>query len=395
MQKPIISIDSLGKRYSVAHERSSERYVALREVLGSTLRGVARAAAGFVTGAGRPDSTVTGQDFWALRDITLDVEEGDVVGVIGRNGAGKSTLLKVLSRITEPTEGRVVLRGRVASLLEVGTGFHPELSGRENIFLNGSILGMTRGEVRRKLDEIVAFAEVSRFLDTPVKRYSSGMYVRLAFSVAAHLDPEILIVDEVLAVGDHAFQKKCIGRLKDVSSSGRTVLLVTHNTAIVQALCNKAVYLKDGRCVSHGPVQEQLALYLSASASDTSSKQPAHLEVVPDLVLTGFTPTRSCFISGDSLEIDLEVTASADIQLHHLCILLYSASETRLAAVDLRRPEGPYLLRAGTRYCITAVIESLPLITGSYSLGLHIGSAACAKTHLGLANIDVEERLEP
>src|SRR5262249_22137041 len=198
------------------------------------------------------------ESFWALRGVSFSVADGEVVGVVGRNGAGKSTLLKLLSRITAPTEGRIRLRGRVASLLEVGTGFHPELTGRENVFLNGAILGMTRAEITRKFDEIVAFAEVERFLDTPVKRYSSGMYVRLAFAVAAHLDPEILLVDEVLAVGDAAFQRKCLGRMSDVARGGRTVLFVSHNLGAVRSLCSRSLYLRSGSLAMDGPTNATL-----------------------------------------------------------------------------------------------------------------------------------------
>ncbi len=204
------------------------------------------------------------EDFWALKDVSFEVKQGEVVGIIGRNGAGKSTLLKILSRITEPTSGRVTLRGRVASLLEVGTGFHPELTGRENIFLNGAILGMTRAEVRSKFDEIVAFAEVEKFLDTPVKRYSSGMYVRLAFAVAAHLEPEILVVDEVLAVGDAQFQKKCLGKMQDVArGEGRTVLFVSHNIGAVSSLCTRGIFLKSGRLGLAGDMQAVIHAYMA------------------------------------------------------------------------------------------------------------------------------------
>ena len=200
------------------------------------------------------------EEFWALKDVSFEVKQGEVLGIIGRNGAGKSTLLKILSRITEPDRGRAILRGRVASLLEVGTGFHPELTGRENIFLNGAILGMKRAEIKRKFDEIVAFAEVERFLDTPVKRYSSGMYVRLAFAVAAHLEPEILVVDEVLAVGDVEFQKKCLEKMKDVASrQGRTILFVSHNMAAVESMCGSALLLVDGRCIARGDTSSRCA----------------------------------------------------------------------------------------------------------------------------------------
>src|SRR6184192_1979559 len=238
--RPVISVENLSKRYLVGHREErggAYRYTALRDVLGREMRNMARKAADVVRGRQvvQGDSV---EEYWALKDVSFEVNEGEVLGIIGKNSAGKSTLLKILSRITEPTAGRVTLRGRVASLLEVGTGFHPELTGRENIFLNGAILGMSRAEIRRKFDEIVSFADIEKFLDTPVKRYSSGMYVRLAFAVAANLEPEILVVDEVLAVGDAEFQKKCIGKMGDIAQSGRTVLLVSHNLPMISKLCN-------------------------------------------------------------------------------------------------------------------------------------------------------------
>ena len=245
MSDVVIRAEGLGKRYLIGHETERERYVALRDVIARSVRNFVRSAGDMMRGR----QLVAGneiEEFWALKEVDFEIRRGEVVGIIGRNGAGKSTLLKILSRITEPTTGRVEIRGRVASLLEVGTGFHPELTGRENIFLNGAILGMSRAEIKRKFDEIVAFAEVEKFLDTPVKRYSSGMYVRLAFAVAAHLEPEILIVDEVLAVGDAEFQKKCLGKMKDVAGGGRTVLFVSHNMGAVRALCDRAIQLSEG-----------------------------------------------------------------------------------------------------------------------------------------------------
>ena len=249
MSKKAIIIENLSKQYLIGHRFSSGgayRYTALRDVIGREFHNFARKAADVFHGR----QVVQGdevEEFWALRDVSFEVNQGEVVGIIGRNGAGKSTLLKILCRITEPTKGRVLLRGRVASLLEVGTGFHPELTGSENIFLNGAVLGMTQREIRKKFDEIVAFAEVEKFLDTPVKHYSSGMYVRLAFAVAAHLEPEILVVDEVLAVGDAEFQKKCLGKMNEVSrKEGRTVLFVSHNQAAIRSLCTHGVVLRDG-----------------------------------------------------------------------------------------------------------------------------------------------------
>lgn len=266
MGTPVITAEGLGKKFVLGAQR--ERYTALRDVIGRKARALVKGGAG-------ASST---NAFWALKDLSFTINEGDRVGIVGRNGAGKSTLLKVLSRIVDPTEGRVEIRGRLASLLEVGTGFHPELSGRENIYLNGSILGMSRAEIHSRFDEIVAFSEVEKFLDTPVKRYSSGMYVRLAFAVAAHLEPEILVVDEVLAVGDAEFQRKCIGKMKEVSSGGRTVLFVSHNMAAIQNLCTSAMYLRHGQLVLQGDTPTVVAEYLRAADGGVHSD----LEARPD-----------------------------------------------------------------------------------------------------------------
>lgn len=245
MSNIVIKAENLGKKYTIGHQTQRGGYVALRDVISQGAAGLWRKTRDFV----QSKPVIIGdelEEVWALKDVNFEIRHGEVVGIIGRNGAGKSTLLKVLSRITEPSAGRVTIRGRVASLLEVGTGFHPELSGRENIFLNGAILGMTRAEIKRKFDEIVAFAEVEKYLDTPVKRYSSGMYVRLAFAVAAHLEPEILVVDEVLAVGDVSFQRKCLGKMGQVASAGRTVLFVSHNMASINQLCPACIWLNQG-----------------------------------------------------------------------------------------------------------------------------------------------------
>jgi lipopolysaccharide transport system ATP-binding protein len=259
-----VSVSGLSKCYVIEH-LARPRHQSLREAVAEGAKGVVRRLA--FRGHARP-TEARKEQFWALKDVTFRVEEGDRLAVVGRNGAGKSTLLKLLTRITDPTRGRIELRGRVCSLLEVGTGFHPELTGRENIFLNGAILGMSASETRRKFDEIVAFAEVERFLDTPVKRYSSGMYVRLAFSVAVHLEPDILIVDEVLAVGDAAFQRKSLARMEDVTGKGgRTVVLVTHNMLAVQTLCNRAILLDRGHLTQDGSPEAVIASYLRQSAN--------------------------------------------------------------------------------------------------------------------------------
>lgn len=247
----VITVENLGKKYTLHHQQR-EQYIALRDVLANGVKSLGKRILSPFTPHSSP-LTASQEDFWALKDVSFEVKQGDRVGIIGRNGAGKSTLLKILSRITEPTTGSIRIKGRVASLLEVGTGFHPELTGRENIFLNGAILGMGRAEIKKKFDEIVDFAEIERFLDTPVKRYSSGMYVRLAFAVAAHLEPEILIVDEVLAVGDAQFQKKCLGKMEDVSvKEGRTVLFVSHNLGAIRSLCSSCLCLDDGRIAVSG-----------------------------------------------------------------------------------------------------------------------------------------------
>src|SRR5215207_8863597 len=249
MPDTVINVENLSKSYLVGHEWARrERYTALREVIAREARNFFRKAADVLHGRQIVEGDEI-EEFWALKDLSFDVKEGEVLGIIGSNGAGKSTLLKILSRITEPSRGRVRVKGRVASLLEVGTGFHPELTGRENIFLNGAVLGMKRAEIQKKFDEIVAFAETEKFIDTPVKRYSSGMYVRLAFAVAAHLEPEILVVDEVLAVGDAAFQKKCFNKMGSVADQGRTILFVSHNMTAVRKLCTRGVLMERGRLV--------------------------------------------------------------------------------------------------------------------------------------------------
>ena len=271
MSDTAISVEGLSKRYLVGHQTArAERYTALRDVIARSAINLGRKTIDMVRG--RP--IVEGdevEEFWALKEVSFDISRGDRVGVIGRNGAGKSTLLKILSRVTEPTKGSIKIAGKVASLLEVGTGFHPELTGRENIFLNGAILGMTRTDIRSKFDEIVAFAEVERFLDTPVKRYSSGMYVRLAFAVAAHLEPEILVVDEVLAVGDAAFQKKCLGKMEQAGSEGRTVLFVSHNMAMISSLCDKAIQLENGQLVAQGSSESVILNYATSGRSSPAS----------------------------------------------------------------------------------------------------------------------------
>ena len=273
MSRPIIEVSGISKCYRIGAAR--EPYLSLRDELARKTRRASSALFRIVSK--EPNPRPGGQtDFWALNDVSFSVREGEALGIIGRNGAGKSTMLKILSQITPPTKGRITMRGRVASLLEVGTGFHPELTGRENVFLNGAVLGMTRAEIRRKFDEIVAFAEVEKFLDTPVKRYSSGMYVRLAFAVAAHLEPEILLVDEVLAVGDAAFQKKCLGKMGNVAKEGRTILFVSHNMGAVKRLCQRAIWLDRGELKKSGDSDSICEAYLFSGQNMKSGRHLFH-----------------------------------------------------------------------------------------------------------------------
>jgi lipopolysaccharide transport system ATP-binding protein len=272
MSDVVIKVDNLGKTYIIGHQAENGRYVALRDVLMQNARGLWHKTKDLLQGKPIIQGDIL-EEVWALKDVSFEIQRGEAVGIIGRNGAGKSTLLKVLSRITEPSAGRVTIKGRVASLLEVGTGFHPELTGRENIYLNGAILGMTRQEIKRKYDEIVAFAEVEKFLDTPVKRYSSGMYVRLAFAVAAHLEPEILVVDEVLAVGDSEFQKKCLGKMGDVAKEGRTVLFVSHNMTAIQNLSGRAIWIDQGRINEDGLSGNVVSDYLNTFSSSAATER--------------------------------------------------------------------------------------------------------------------------
>ena len=271
MSNTIIKVENLGKKYLIGHEKQ-ERYTALRDVLVNGVKGWGRGLRQMFQKGN--DAMVTGdeiEEFWAVNNVSFEIEKGEAIGIIGRNGAGKSTLLKLLSRITEPSTGRIEMHGRVASLLEVGTGFHPELTGRENIYLNGAVLGMTRVEIKQKFDEIVEFSGIEKFLDTPVKRYSSGMYVRLAFAVAAHLEPEILVVDEVLAVGDAEFQKKCLGKMEDVSKKeGRTVLFVSHNMGVIAQLCKKCIVLNKGGVEFFGDTQTAIEKYLRGNNTENT-----------------------------------------------------------------------------------------------------------------------------
>jgi len=364
MSDAIISVENLGKCYRLHHQQR-ERYVALRDVITNKVKGL---FGNRKPETGNQDSE---EDFWALNDVSFTVKRGEVVGIIGRNGAGKSTLLKILSRITEPTRGRIILRGRVASLLEVGTGFHPELTGRENIFLNGAILGMTRAEIRGKFDEIVAFAEVEKFLDTPVKRYSSGMYVRLAFAVAAHLEPEILIVDEVLAVGDAQFQAKCLGKMKQVGEGGgRTVLFVSHNLSSVMNLCQEGIVLERGRLIFAGRAGQAINLYGGQGALQSGFTRQAQANGSPTLVQGRWLEQDSDDYSRRCLELRIHSGAKAETSVD-LRLTDAIGNAVGFASVGSLDPAEMIALSPGLNV-VTLNLKTESLAIGSYKVSIDL-----------------------
>lgn len=377
MKHPAISIEGIGKLYR------------LGETHEGTLAGRMSRALGRLAGRRHPEPKGDAEDFWALRDINIELPEGETLGIVGGNGAGKSTLLKVLSRITQPTTGRAMVRGRLASLLEVGTGFHPELTGRENVFLNGTILGMRKAEVARKFDEIVSFAGIEQFIDTPVKRYSSGMYVRLAFAVAAHLEPDVLIVDEVLAVGDVGFQRRCLGKISDVARQGRTVLFVSHNMAAVQKLCSRVVWLRGGRIERMGAPDTVIAAYLESSAdtsADSATQAPGFLYRNEDESST--EGVEAMLLSMQLLDDELRPTPTVRTWDRARFRIGFSVSRPfRSFSVELgiATPEGVSLILTSTTpdqvvpfsvqpgsYVIDCVFERFPLAAGEYVLGARL-----------------------
>jgi len=364
MHAPIIAVEGLGKRYRIRHE-AGPRYATLRDALAARLRGLVR------PGRWPAADRETVEDFWALEDVSFAIRQGDVVGIVGRNGAGKSTLLKILSRITEPTRGRITLRGRIASLLEVGTGFHPELTGRENIFLNGAILGMSRAEIGRRFDEIVAFAEVDRFLDTPVKHYSSGMYTRLAFAVAAHLDPEILVVDEVLAVGDAQFQSKCLARMRTVADHGRTVLFVSHNMLAVSSLCTRGLLLERGRLAVAGDVETVVAAYQRSGAGAGARVRRDNRAGAP-LFIAEVSAVLDDSPQGHRLTVDAVL---ADVGDHLDAFVAYDIVAASGICIMQALPTQEGFLRAVRgEHRLRVEIDLPPLIPGSYRVTMWVGS---------------------
>jgi lipopolysaccharide transport system ATP-binding protein len=371
---PVIRVAHLGKQYQLG-QRATHR--TLREALTNGVRGMARSL-GHSAVRRQPER------FWALNDVSFDVGHGDVVGIIGRNGSGKSTLLKVLSRIVEPTTGTVDIEGRVGSLLEVGTGFHPDLTGRENVFLSGAILGMRRYEIAKKFDEIVEFAEVERFIDTPVKHYSSGMYMRLAFSVAAHLEPDILVVDEVLAVGDAAFQKKCLGKMGTVARHGRTVLFVSHNMGAVVSLCSRALLLDAGRLVLDAdPITTAARYQATLAAAPTGTADLASAEHFGSgkarFVSLALVPerrdgtTREMMCPGSRLRIDVEIVCHSPVDSANVGITIYDASAYRLVDANTAMQGRFVSMQPGDQARISFTLDDLRLKPGTYLVGLWMG----------------------
>ena len=339
------------------------------------------------------DRSIKGESdvVWVLKDLNFDIEQGDAVGIIGRNGAGKSTLLKVLSRITSPTTGSIKVSGRIASLLEVGTGFHPELSGRENIYLNGAILGMRKAEIKRRFDEIVAFSGVERYIDTPVKRYSSGMYVRLAFAVAAHLESEILIVDEVLAVGDAEFQKKCLGKMSDVNhGEGRTVLFVSHNLSAIKSLCNTGVVLNNGLLHTYGSIDKCFDGYSGLYIDRIHKKHFIdNFPLLGEFNLNHFSFDKSAYNKNERIKINIDIATGSENTISGFAILIYNNYDVRVGILDLRILELSKLNNYNNAK-LEIEVDSLPLISGTYSIGLFINSRSHSGNFLNLLNIKIE-----
>jgi lipopolysaccharide transport system ATP-binding protein len=378
MNEIAIRCVSLSKQYRIGHH---ERYRALRDVIAesaaSPFRRLRSALAS--NGNGIPKSEIQNSKFnsiWALDDVSFEIKRGDVVGVIGRNGAGKSTLLKILSRITKPTRGYADVSGRVGSLLEVGTGFHPELTGRENIYLNGAILGMRKAEIDRKFDEIVAFAEVEQFIDTPVKRYSSGMYVRLAFAVAAHIETEILLVDEVLAVGDAQFQQKCFSKMRDIRHHGKTIVLVSHNLAAVRNICSKGLLLSHGEATHQGEINQVVDSYLM----HTEEVRPDSVVETDNFVLERFeiTPTAGSVLKTfDPCKVSVRFRTKSEIKDPGLYIGFLTNELHRLAGLDYKDFASLPPIQVGESMEVGFTIQSLPLLPGNYQIEIHLKDMSC------------------
>lgn len=368
-----VKVEGLGKKYVIGHQKSGD----LRNSFGDKIKSL----------LGK-NGTSEKEEFWALQDINFEIKKGEAVGIIGRNGAGKSTLLKILSRITEPTKGRFEINGRVSSLLEVGTGFHMELTGRENIYLNGTILGMKRREIKAKFDEIVAFSGVERFIDTPVKHYSSGMKVRLAFSVAAHLEPEILIIDEVLAVGDAEFQKKCLGKMEDVSKNeGRTVIFVSHNLGAVKSLCHRGILLDSGSMKGFSNTESAISDYLKIGFEPKDKKDEIFLN--KDVLLRNLHISKDQIKFDEQFDLSFTLCSSANNPISGLAILFYDSLNQRIAIIDLRKRELKVNSEFSNQLSFSITVEQCRFVEGSYHLGVYLSSALCTGDFYNLAGFDV------
>ncbi|WP_110515090.1 ABC transporter ATP-binding protein [Herpetosiphon llansteffanensis] len=391
MSEIAIQVEHLSKQFRIGANSFQKTF---RETVSDAMLAPARRLRSALRGQGTQTAT---KEFWALRDVSFDVNQGEVVGIIGHNGAGKSTLLKVLSRITEPTSGSAMIRGRVGTLLEVGTGFHPDLTGRENMYLNGAILGMSRAEINRKFDEIVAFAEVEQFIDTMVKHYSSGMYLRLAFAVAAHLEPEILIVDEVLAVGDAQFQKKCLGKMGEVAQNGRTVLFVSHNMAAIRSLCQRVIWLNKGTVLKDGPSASIVNEYLMETVTSSSSRVDLREAVrhydygkrfkINDLTFNHGEP----ILHGEALNVSFNYEAYADVYGVSFGYGFSSLEGTRLMTVDSDLNAPRYQIKRGQHGQLTSTIDTLNLQPGIYLLdvGVRSGDGSALDYLPGCAQVEI------
>ncbi len=365
MPDPTIRCEHLSKQYRIG---SPETYKTLRDAISTTALAPFRRL--------KTNSQNGRSNIWALQDVSFQINRGEVVGIIGLNGAGKSTLLKVLSRITAPTRGHAEIHGRVGSLLEVGTGFHPELTGRENVYLNGAILGMRKAEINRKFDEIVAFAEVETFLDTPVKRYSSGMYVRLAFGVAAHLETEVLLVDEVLAVGDAQFQKKCFEKIRDIGIQGRTILFVSHNMSAVRSICKQALIIDKGRVVAQGEIDQTVDHYLAQISSSQAEDEVVETNTFSVKSVEINSSTGPVIKTFDPVEVRVRFVPKSEIKDPGLYVSILTMDSRRLTGLDLKDFVTSAALPAGEPAELGFTIESLPLMPGAYQIEIHLKDMA-------------------
>lgn len=364
--QPILEVQSIGKKFNIQHQR--QPYLSMRDSLSQLFT-----------------KNQTQEDFWALRDVSFNVLPGESIGIIGKNGAGKSTLLKILSKITPPSTGKITCRGRIASLLEVGTGFHPELTGRENIYLNGSILGLKRAEITKQFNAITEFSGVENFLDTPLKHYSSGMQLRLAFAVAAHLEPDILIIDEVLAVGDAEFQKKCMGKMNEVSKNGRTILFVSHNMGQLESLCSKAFILDNG--ISSSLMDSSTAIKKYIQSSQIRARI-VNYAINDSITIEQFSVHSTFIYSNESVNISLSLLFAKKSQLKSIALLLYNSSGVRIGIIDLRGE----INTTSTTFKTTLELHKLPLIAGTYSFGLYLDTDTVSGNYLDLICLDVIEK---